>query len=172
MGIASSLRLASRATGSTAPPSASPVALAGPPAAAGVVAVAGPVAAAAARAAAGPTPGAAVGAEAAVVVAAMAETAVAPQTSLVSAAGDGAAAAEPGSYSAPMTPLSSDAWGPAPPQRIRHRGGASATYPPLGPCCSESWLPSAPSLCRRVPGLHGWTGWCLDRRAGGCRAKC
>jgi hypothetical protein len=184
MGIASSLRLASRATSGAAPPSASSVAVAGPTAAAGavmavgpaaaagVVVVAGPVAAAAAGAAAGPAPGAAVGAEAAVaLVAVVVETAAAPQTSPAAAAGNGVAVAEPGSYSTPMTPFSSGAWGPAPPQRIRHHDGASVTCPPHGPYCSESWPPPAPSLCRRVPGLHGCTGRSLDRHAGGCRAK-
>jgi hypothetical protein len=130
------------------------VAMAGP-GAAGNTAVAGPAAAAEMVVA---------------VVASVAETTAAPQTSPAAAAGDGAAA-EPGSYSAPITPLSSGAWGPLPPQRIHHCGGASATCPPRGPYCSESWPPPAPSLCQRVPRLRGWTGRSLDRRAGGCRAK-
>jgi hypothetical protein len=69
MGIASSHRLASRATGGAAPPPASPVAVArpataavavvavGPAAAAGAVVVAGLGVAAAARAAVRPAPG-------------------------------------------------------------------------------------------------------------------
>jgi hypothetical protein len=169
MGIASSLRLASRATSGVAPPSASPVAVAGPAAAAGAavavgpaaaagaVALAGPVAAVATGAAARPAPDAAVGDEALVaVVATVAETAAAPQASPAATAGDGAAAAEPRSYFAPMTPLSSSTWGLAPPQRIHRRSGASATCSPRSPCCSKSWPPLALSLCRRVPGLHGW----------------
>jgi hypothetical protein len=176
--------LASRATGGVAPPSASPMVVAGPAAAAGpvvavgpastagAVVVVGPIAAATAGTAAGPAPGAAVGAEAAVaVVVAEAETAAAPLASPAVAAGDGAAAAEPGSYSTPTTPLSSGAWGPAPPQRIRCCGRASGTFPPRGPCCSKSWPPPTPSLCQRVLGLRSWTGRSLDRRAGGCRAK-
>jgi hypothetical protein len=43
------------------------------------------------------------------VVAAVAKTAAAPQASPAAAGGDGVAAAEPGSYSAPPTPMSSGA---------------------------------------------------------------
>ncbi|XP_025801479.1 angiomotin-like [Panicum hallii] len=165
MGIASSLWLASRVTGGAALPSASPVAVARLAAAAGAVVVVRPATAAGAVVVAGPVaagaaarlvPGAALEAEVEVaVVAAVAETAAAPQASPVAAAGDGAAMAEPGSYFAPTTLLSYGAWGPAPPQRIRRHGGASATCPPRGPCCFESWPPLAPSLCRRVSGLRG-----------------
>jgi hypothetical protein len=99
-GIASSLRLVSRMTGGAAPPLASPVAVAGPAAAAGAVVAVGPAATAGAVAVV--APGTAVGAEAAVVVvAAAAKSAAASQASPAAAVGDGAVAAEPGSYFAP-----------------------------------------------------------------------
>jgi hypothetical protein len=72
----------------------------------------------------------------------------------------------------PPTPLSSGTWGPAPPRRICHHGGASTTCPPCSPSCSARWPPLAPSLTRREPGLRGSTRRGLDRRAGGCRARC
>jgi hypothetical protein len=61
-------------------------------------------------------------------------------TSLVAAVGSPAAVAvaaevaEPKRCSAPPPPLSSSAWGPAPPRRNRHRAGASRTWTPPPGC--------------------------------------
>jgi hypothetical protein len=112
----------------------SQAAVAGPAAAAAVVVTVGPAAAAAAGMVAVATPGVVVEAAAAVVDAA-AKTAASPQASPADT-GVAAMVVEPGSYSAPSTKLSSGPWQPAPPRRIHHRGGASATCPPCGPGCS------------------------------------
>jgi hypothetical protein len=140
-------------------------------------------------------PGVAVLAAAVVVVDAMLETASPPLAS--SAAASGAAVlVQPGSCSAPTTPPSFGAWGPAPLRRTRRCGGASVTWPPRGPGCSGWWPIPAPhhpsksgwsprcacgrasapapsfSLFRWVPDLRGRTRRGLGRGAASYRARC